>query len=147
MIKKLYKCYWKGDHKKSVYNGVCLRCGGYGKGLVMYKSLKVMLGIGIGVNALFGTVTGVLVAFDKVDIVAVPELVTEKHIITEVKDNVIRGELTEGTGEGIYYTAYDFERAGLHNVKAGDIVEISWTEKDFNNEEWNNIYSLEKVEN
>jgi hypothetical protein len=72
------------------------------------------------------------------------ELTTEQHKITSIEGNEIYGELVEGNGEGIFYTKQDFEEMGIENVKVGDVVEISWTTENYNNEEWE-MYSLDQL--
>ena len=73
-----------------------------------------------------------------------PKVITEYHKIIEIKDGMVRAELVTGTGEGIYYTEEQLKDA--EPFKVGDTIEISWTEEDFNNENWDNIYSVEWVE-
>lgn len=70
--------------------------------------------------------------------------ITEVHEIIEISGEEIRGERLNGTGEGIFYYLEDFSNMGVDEIKVGDVVKISWTKKDFNNENWENIHSLEK---
>lgn len=72
------------------------------------------------------------------------KVVTELHQITEASNGEIRGEFVIGTGEGIFYYEEDFAAMGIKDVKVGERYNISWSKKDFDNENWENIHSLEK---
>lgn len=74
-----------------------------------------------------------------------PKVITEEHEIVAIEGNEIYGELTEGTGEGIFYYQQQFQEEGIDNIEVGQVIEISWTEYDFDNEIWDNIYSIEIV--
>ena len=77
--------------------------------------------------------------------VAIPEaLHTEQHEITSIENGNIHGENLSGTGEGIYYSVAYFESLGV-TVEVGDVVEISWTEEQADNSEWETIYALKKL--
>lgn len=81
----------------------------------------------------------------------VSNIIEEEFKITEVKPEsktntvYVRGEKTQGTGEGIYYPLSTFVRFGLDNVKVGDVVKIGWTDYDYNNENWDNVAAIDKM--
>jgi hypothetical protein len=70
--------------------------------------------------------------------------ITETFEIYEISGNEVRGELVQGTGEGIYYHVSDFQKKGI-DVKEGQIVSITWTEENYVNEDWNDIQKMEVV--
>jgi hypothetical protein len=72
------------------------------------------------------------------------DVVVEVHEIISIDKGEIRGENVNGSGEGIFYYDEDFMDMGLYDTDVGDRVKISWTRKDFDDENWENIYSLEK---
>jgi len=65
--------------------------------------------------------------------------VSESFLIDEVDHNDVIGEPLHGTGEGINYTKSQFEKAGVHNVKIGDKVTVTWSKKDYDNCNWNKM--------
>lgn len=72
--------------------------------------------------------------------------VTEQFKITEKLDNgYIRGEKTEGTGEGIYYSADTFKKYGADDLAIGDIVNVTWPIDSYEAEEWDNLLKIERV--
>lgn len=72
--------------------------------------------------------------------------VTEEFKITDTNDNgFVRGELTEGTGEGIYYPMEAFVVEGAGTVKVGDIVQVTWSQYAYQNENWDDIVKMEKI--
>lgn len=72
--------------------------------------------------------------------------VTEEFKITSVEnDTMVRGELTTGTGEGIYYPMDAFEANGAGTVAVGDIVQITWSQNAYQNENWDAIAKMEKI--
>jgi hypothetical protein len=73
--------------------------------------------------------------------------ITEDFKITSVDDNGwVHGEKTEGTGEGIYYHEDLFVHFIGSKVQAGDEVAISWPAESYNNDEWNDIATIERIE-
>lgn len=74
------------------------------------------------------------------------EVVTETHEITSIEGEIVRGEFVVGTGEGIYYTKEQFKEMGVEELEVGDVIDISWTQDNYENEEWDTIYSIELEE-
>lgn len=62
--------------------------------------------------------------------------VYELHEIVEIEDGYVRGELVEGTGEGIFYSIKEMDDAGIKDIKIGDEIEFFWKKGDFENENW-----------
>ena len=72
--------------------------------------------------------------------------VTEEFKIVDTDDGgYVRGELTEGTGEGIYYPMEAFVVEGAGTVKVGDIVQVTWSQYAYQNENWDDIVKMEKI--
>lgn len=71
-MNKLWKCYIKGRHKKSVYDGVCIRCGRdtrrKGEGFDVYSFMVKTAKAGLVANALVSVVLFVLIALGIVHI-------------------------------------------------------------------------------
>lgn len=72
---------------------------------------------------------------------------TEFFRITSVENGIIRGELTSGTGEGIYYDLIEDkeelkQHEALWDLEKGDIISVSWTIENYNNDEWLDIYKV-----
>lgn len=71
--------------------------------------------------------------------------VTEEFVITEeLEGGYVRGELAEGTGEGIYYHQ-DFFADFVGKVKIGDKVSVTWTKTAYDNEDWENVKTIGKI--
>lgn len=78
-----------------------------------------------------------------------PSVVSEVHDIYEIDGNYIRGERIVGTGEGVYYSKEELKKAGLKHMKVGDRIKLSWIKDDYEDENWDNLYSatnLKKVD-
>lgn len=74
------------------------------------------------------------------------ETVSEKFKITDIEeDAMVRGEKTEGTGEGIYYPMSLFIEKGADKIQVGDTVRIEWLTKDFIEENWDNVHQISEV--
>lgn len=75
-------------------------------------------------------------------------VIIEHHEIVAIEGNEIYGENVNGSGEGIYYTFDEFEGMGIskNELIVGDVIAISWNEESFDDEEWEDIYSLSIVE-
>jgi hypothetical protein len=122
--------------------------------LIMKKMVKTTL-------VAFGILTGMFVSTDmvyteyvkhesnqKVEKVQQEEKVktiTEEFEITEVSDNgEVRGELTKGTGEGIFYHISHFQNWGIE-VEEGKVIQMTWLEKSYNEGDWENIAEIKEV--
>lgn len=71
--------------------------------------------------------------------------ITEEFKITEVtNDGYVRGEKTEGTGEGIYYNQ-DFFADNVGKLAVGDVIQITWTPEAYEVEDWENVEKIEKI--
>ena len=73
------------------------------------------------------------------------KLISETHIITTIEDGNITGANINGDDTGIYYSIYDFKSHGIDRINVDDKVRITWTEENYNNEDWI-IESVELVE-
>lgn len=74
------------------------------------------------------------------------DTITEEFRITEVTDDgFARGEYTQGTGEGIYYSQAEFAKHGAGEVAVGDIVHVKWSREDYINEDWDNVLEMSKI--
>lgn len=73
------------------------------------------------------------------------DTVYEKFEIDELVENEIHGEPVVGTGEGISYNVQQLFDKGLDNIYVGDVVEIGWNTKDYENEDWDKIASVKKI--
>lgn len=71
--------------------------------------------------------------------------VSEHFIITEIENGSVRGELVNGTGEGIYYPETIFPQHGIDGLKIDDEVTITWTANAYENENWDNIKQIGKI--
>lgn len=72
--------------------------------------------------------------------------VEEKFEITEISEDKkeIRGEKTEGTGEGIYLDKtyyHDFEKLDL---TVGDVITVVYDKADYEDEIWDNIIEVKE---
>jgi hypothetical protein len=81
---------------------------------------------------------------------ATPKTVLEKFRITSNINGDIRGDITYSQSgamgnEGIFLDKTYKHFNKVKDVKPGDIIDIKWTEKDYENDIWDNIYSV-KVE-
>ena len=69
----------------------------------------------------------------------------EEFKITRLTNNgEIYGELTEGTGEGIYIdkTYYKNYNELKEELELGDIIIVSYNKDDYKNEVWDNIVNI-----
>lgn len=73
------------------------------------------------------------------------KVITEEFEIVYIEGEEVFGDLTEGTGEGIFYYKEQYREMGIENIEVGQVVKVSWTEYDYENELWDNIYSIEIV--
>lgn len=71
--------------------------------------------------------------------------IAEIHEITQIKGNEIYGENISGKGEGIFYYKYQFLKEGVKRVEVGDKVLISWSKKDYFDENWDE-FDVKKVD-
>lgn len=72
--------------------------------------------------------------------------VVETFVIHEETETEIRGELLNGTGEGIYldetYTAQDWDQL-KEDIKVGSVINVHYDKEDYENEIWDNILKIE----
>ena len=74
-------------------------------------------------------------------------IISEVHEITEIDSlNNVRGERVNGTGEGIFYPMEDLFFAGAGILEVGDKVIISWKESNYENENWEYLYNVIKMD-
>lgn len=117
----------------------------------MKKSIIVgILSVSLALNT-----AGFLTTFDKKPetAVAAPKLtedyVVEHFVITNIAKNGkdIRGELKNGTGEGIFLTKSYYK--DFDNIKkqldVGDVIAVTYDKDDYLNEVWDNILDIENV--
>jgi hypothetical protein len=102
----------------------------------------------IGAVAGIALISGFLLIHDPQPKVEAQDLILEKFKITENENGQIHGDIIYSQsgamgGEGIYidktYKGYE----DVKDVKAGQILDIKWTKKDYENDVWDNIYSAE----
>lgn len=77
-----------------------------------------------------------------------PKTITEYFTIKSIdKDNYVHGEIIKParTGEGIYYSVKELKDAGLKDIFIGKDISVTWTEGNYDNENWDNIYSSENI--
>lgn len=77
-----------------------------------------------------------------------PETITEHFIIQSIdNEGYVHGEIIPDkhnrTGEGIYYSVEQLKDAGLKHANVGDKISVTWEQKDYYNEYWENIYDAE----
>jgi len=73
--------------------------------------------------------------------------ISEDFRITEATNGEIRGEKIKGTGEGIFLLADHLPAIATapEQLIVGDVIEIAWTADDYTNEVWDNIQSIEFI--
>jgi hypothetical protein len=71
--------------------------------------------------------------------------VSESFIITEVANGSVRGKLSEGNGEGIFYPKGVFIDHGFGDIKVGDEYTITWSGDAYDNEDWHIIKEIGKT--
>lgn len=75
-----------------------------------------------------------------------PNAIVETFVIHEENDIEIRGELLNGTGEGIYldetYTEQDWVQL-KEDIKVGSIINVHYDKDDYENEIWDSILKIE----
>jgi hypothetical protein len=69
--------------------------------------------------------------------------VKEIHQVTEIENGYVHGERVMGSGEGIYYSLNQLKEEGVEDVHVGDKIEFSWSQEDFENENWENFDAKE----
>lgn len=68
--------------------------------------------------------------------------IAETFIITYADNNIIRGELVNGSGEGIYYELNDEdikEHEAFYNLSVNDLVMIEWKTDNYIAGDWSDI--------
>lgn len=68
------------------------------------------------------------------------DTVSETFLVTDISNGDLRGELVEGTGEGIFYNLHEIER--FIDVEVGDVITVSWEKENYVNEEWELIFDI-----
>lgn len=69
------------------------------------------------------------------------ETITEQFVITSVENGIIRGELVNGNGEGIYFDLMEYkeelkEYDALWDLAVNDLISIEWTVDNYDNGDW-----------
>lgn len=70
------------------------------------------------------------------------ETIAEQFVITSVENGILRGELIDGNGEGIYYELNDKELKkypAFYEVDVNDLIMIEWTKDNYNDGQWTDI--------
>lgn len=110
------------------------------------KALAVAVGLMGGSYFLIGD-TPEHTAESKAAEVQQEAIISEIHILERVTPTEIYGENAYQGGEGIYYTR-DMIDPFLdgEELKAGDKVEIQWTESSVQDEDWLTIHSFRVID-
>jgi hypothetical protein len=71
--------------------------------------------------------------------------VYEKFTISDVYENDVQAEPKVGTGEGVHFTLDELHKLGKDSVFVGDVIEVGWTEDDYQQNNWDKIAVVKTI--
>jgi hypothetical protein len=71
--------------------------------------------------------------------------VYEKFTISDVYENDVQAEPKVGTGEGVHFTIDELAKLGKTDVFVGDVIEVGWTEDDYQQNNWDKIAVVKTI--
>jgi hypothetical protein len=71
--------------------------------------------------------------------------VYEKFEVSDIYEHDVNAEPLVGTGEGVHFTTDELFKYGLDSVFNGDVIEVGWKEKDYQENNWDKIAVVKKI--